>query len=117
MNDYFINIKKPSLDLIKKGKKRIELRINKGIFREIKKGDTLWFSHYSDLSDNTEKKVIKISKYNNFRECLEDNIESLKMINPLSESIEESIDIYLKPNGIYTKHQESLYGVVAIFIN
>ena len=116
MNDYFINIKKPSLELIKNGKKRIELRINKGIFREIKKGDKLWFSHYSDLSDTIEKEVIKVIKYNSFRECLEDNIETLKMINPLSGSIEQSLDIYLKPNGIYTKHQESLYGIVALFL-
>lgn len=116
MNDYYINIKKPSLELVRNGKKRIELRVNKGIFREIKKGDTLWFSHYSDLSDNIEKEVIKVIKYNSFKECLEDNIDELKIINPLSGSIEESLDIYLKPNGIYTKHQESLYGVVAIFL-
>ena len=104
------------LELIKNGEKTIELRVNKGIFRKIKKGDKMWFSHHTDLLNNTEKDVIKVIKYNNFRECLEDNIETLKRINPLSGSIEESLDIYLKPNGIYTKDKESKYGVVAFFI-
>ena len=116
MTTYLINIREVPLELIKNGEKTIELRVNKGIFREIKRGDKMWFSHHTDLLNNTEKDVIRVEKYKSFRECLEINIYRLHEINPLSNSIEESLDIYLKPNGIYTKKQELMYGVVAFFI-
>ena len=115
MTTYFVNMREVPLHLIKNGEKRIELRVNKGIFRAIKKGDKMWFSHHTDLLNNIEKEVIKVEKYNSFRECLESN--KLNDINPLSSSIEESLDIYLKPNGIYTREKELKYGVIAFFIN
>jgi ASC-1-like (ASCH) protein len=117
MTTYFVNIREIPLLLIKNGEKTIELRVNKGIFRAVKVGDKLWFSHHTDLLNNIEKNVIRVEKYKSFRECLETNVEILHTVNPLSNSIEESLDIYLKPNGIYTKEKESKFGVVALFIN
>jgi len=116
MTTYFVNMREIPLLLIKNGEKTIELRVNKGIFRAIKKGDKLWFSHHTDLLNNIEKDVIRVEKYKSFRECLETNIDKLNVINPLSKSIEESLDIYLKPRGIYTKEKELRYGVVAFFL-
>ena len=40
---------------------------------------------------------------------------NFKNFNPKSKSLDESLDIYLKPNGIYSKKREEKKGVIGIF--
>ena len=37
-----------------------------------------------------------------------------KNFNPKSKTIEDSLNIYLKPNGFYSKKREEKKGVIAI---
>jgi ASC-1-like (ASCH) protein len=53
-----------------------------------------------------------IKKYNDFKSMLTDL--NFKNFNPKSKCIEDSLNIYLKPNGIYSKKREEKNGVVAI---
>jgi ASC-1-like (ASCH) protein len=118
MTTYMVNVREIPLKLIKNREKTIELRINKGIFEygKLKIEDSIWFYHHTEPHKYCEKTIINIKRYDTFKECLESNINKLHEINPLSNSIEESLDIYLKPNGIYTKENEFKYGVVAFFV-
>lgn len=56
----------------------------------------------------------KILKFKNFSEML--NYVNLKDINPTSKCIEDSLNIYLKPSGFYSKEREEKLGVIAIYL-
>jgi len=113
MTEHLITISNNGLYRIYNGLKSIELRINTERFRSIEENDTLKF--IDKESRSILKKVFKIKKYSSFRECLIDNEKNLKQINNMSSSIEESLDIYLKPKGIYTKTKE-MKGVLAFYL-
>ena len=52
---------------IMKGRKTIEGRLNKGVFKKLKNGDDIKFCNGDDM---IEGKVININKYNSFRDML-----------------------------------------------
>ena len=52
---------------IVKGRKTIEGRLNKGVFKKLKNGDDIKFCNGDDM---IEGKVININKYNSFRDML-----------------------------------------------
>lgn len=113
MKEHLITISNHGFYRIFNGLKSIELRINTERFGAIEENDILKFIDKD--SRIILKKVFKIKKYNSFRECLIDNEKDLKKINNMSESIEDSLDIYLKPKGIYTKTKE-MNGVLAFYL-
>lgn len=113
MTEHLITISNNGFYRICDGLKTIELRINTERFGVIEENDVLKFINKNSRS--VLKKVFKIKKYSSFRECLIDNEKYLKTINNMSESIEESLDIYLKPKGIYTKTKE-MNGVLAFYL-
>jgi ASC-1-like (ASCH) protein len=45
------------------------------------------------------------------------SILDFKDFNPKSITLEDSLNIYLKPNGIYSKKREETKGVIAIFFD
>ena len=98
------HLKETPFNLIKNGKKSLEGRLNKNTFKNIKIGDIINF-HYN--KENIFVKIISIKHYSNFLEAL--NNENIKKLNPLSESVEQSLEIYKK---CYTLANEIKFGVI-----
>jgi ASC-1-like (ASCH) protein len=103
-----INVSEPWFSYIINKKKKIEGRLNKGVFATLKKGDIIKFT-------NNDKSVIvkikKIVKYNTFEEYLSQ--EGLKRTLPNIKTIKDGCDIYYK---YYTKDQEKEFKILAIYI-
>ena len=108
MTDITINVSEPWFSYIKDKKKRIEGRLNKGIFATLKKGDIVKFT-------NNDKyvyvKIKRIVKYNTFYDYLSQ--EGLKRTLPGIMTISDGVDVYHK---FYTKEQEKEFGILAISI-
>ena len=103
-----INVQNPWFQYIKDKKKKIEGRLNKGVFKSFIKGDKIKIKNGNDF---IIAKIKKIRKYNNFEEYLSQ--EGLRKTLPSINSIQEGINIYYQ---FYTKEQEKEFGILAIEI-
>ena len=103
-----INVESPWFEFIKNKKKKVEGRLNKGIFKYFVTGDKVKIKNGENFI-NTE--IIKINMYNTFKEYL--SKEGLTQTLPDINTIKEGCDIYYK---FYTKKQEIKYGILAIHI-
>lgn len=105
-----VKLKEPWFTLIKKGIKTVEGRPNKGIFKNIKVGDTIQFFNYKN---SILVIVTDIVKYNTFRDMLE--MEGLDKVLPDNSinNLDEGVAIYGK---YYSPEIEKEYGVLAIKI-
>jgi len=106
-----INVSEPWFSLMKNKKKRIEGRLNKGVFSSLEKGEIIKFVNGSDKQVSFKAKIKKIVKYNTFEEYLSQ--EGLKRTLPKVLTIEEGCNIYYK---YYTREQEREYKILAIYI-
>lgn len=99
-------------DIVKKGKKDIEVRVNDEKRRKLHIGDTLIFLK-RPLEDECIVKTVKaLEYYNNFEELV--NHYDMKRIY-LEEYTKE---MYLKEMArFYTKEEQDEYGVVAIIFD
>jgi ASC-1-like (ASCH) protein len=103
-----ISVSEPWFTLMKSKKKKIEGRLNKGVFATLKKGDTVKFIN----NDNHfNAKIKKIVKYDTFKEYLSQ--EGLKRTLPNIKTIDEGCNIYYK---YYTTEQEKEFKILAIYI-
>jgi len=103
-----ITISEPWFSFIKKGKKRIEGRLNKGTFSELKAGNIVNWKH----NDETCKtKIIKIVKYKTFEEYLLQ--EGLRRTLPNKKTLKEGLDVYYQ---YYTREQEKQFEIIAIYL-
>ncbi len=105
-----INVSEPWFSLMKNKKKRIEGRLNKGIFSTLEKGDIIKFVNNAN-NDSFKAKIKKIIKYNTFEDYLSQ--EGLKRTLPNIKTIEEGCNVYYK---YYTREQEREYKILAIYI-
>lgn len=103
-----INVQNPWFQYIKDKKKKIEGRLNKGIFKSFVKGDKIKIKNGDDY---VMAKIKKIRKYDTFGDYLSQ--EGLRKTLPYVNSIEEGCKIYYQ---FYTKEQEKEYGILAIEI-
>jgi ASC-1-like (ASCH) protein len=103
-----INVSDPWFLLIKKGNKKIEGRLNKGTFANLKKDDIIKFKNNDSFF---MAKIIKIIKYSTFEEYLSQ--EGLARTLPGIKTIKEGIDIYYK---YYTPEQEKEFGILEIYV-
>ena len=103
-----INVSEPWFTYIKKNKKVIEGRLNKGTFSNLKKNDIIKFKNNDD---EVLVKIIKIVNYKTFREYLTQ--EGLKRTLPSIKTLDEGINIYYQ---YYTRENEEKYGILAIYI-
>ena len=103
-------VSEPWFTLIKKKKKTIEGRLNKGTFNQLKTGDIVKFMNGND---SFNVKIRKIKHYKTFEEYL--TMEGIRRTLPMStiRSIKEGCDIYYQ---YYTREQEQQYGIIAIYI-
>lgn len=109
---YTKDLSEPWFTLMKIKKKKIDGRLNKGTFAEMKVGDKIDFIN-EELGFKRKFRVIikKINKYNNFNEFLEN--EELKLCLPGIDTINEGLKIYHK---IYSTEVENNHNVLAIQI-
>jgi ASC-1-like (ASCH) protein len=107
--EYRINVSEPWFTFIKKGKKRIEGRLKKGVFAKLNKGDTIFF-----VNGNYEVKTLitHIYEYSSFLEYL--TIEGLRYTLPNIKTLDDGVNIYYK---YYTKEDEKKLGILAIHVS
>jgi ASC-1-like (ASCH) protein len=106
-----INVSEPWFSLMKNKKKKIEGRLNKGTFAELKKGEIVKFVNNNN---SFKAKIKKIVKYNTFEDYLsQEGLKRTLPNKPKVISIDEGCDIYYK---YYTKEQEKEYKILAIYI-
>lgn len=103
-----INVSEPWFSLMKNKKKKIEGRLNKGTFSELKKGEVIKFVNGEN---NFIAKIKKIVKYNSFKDYLSQ--EGLKRTLPNIKTIDEGCNVYYK---YYTREQEKEFKILAIYI-
>ncbi len=103
-----INVSEPWFSYIKNKEKKIEGRLNKGVFSTLQKGEIVKFVNNND---SFKAKIKKIVKYDTFKDYL--TLEGLKRTLPNIKTIEEGCNIYYK---YYTKEQEKEYKILAIYI-
>lgn len=101
-------IKEPSFTLRKNRIKKIEGRLCKNTFCNIKSNDVILFRNNNRY---IETHVVKVTYYKNFYEMLLN--EGIKNVTPLSDNIDDSLSIYRK---IYRQDNENKYGVIAIHL-
>jgi ASC-1-like (ASCH) protein len=104
-HEYNITIKNPWFDLIAQGKKTVEGRLNRGIFKKIKVGDIV---NWTNKNLKIKTVISYKNKYKSFKEMLQQ--EELDTVLP-KKSIEEGEKIY---NKIYSKMDQENNGVVGI---
>lgn len=96
-------------EIVKKGVKDVEVRVNDEKRRKLKVGDTLIFLKRPLEDQKIRAKVTKLEYYENFNELV--NHYDMKRIY-LEDYTKE---MYLKEmERFYTKEEQKKYGVVAI---
>ena len=105
MSYYQKHLSEPWFSLVLYGKKTVECRINKGFWSNVRVGDVIDF--YNDGVTSCYTTITRISKYPDFKTCLIN--EGLDKCLPNITTIEEGCDVYYE---IYSKEQESQYGVI-----
>jgi ASC-1-like (ASCH) protein len=96
-------------EMINKGEKCVEIRLNDEKRQALKVGDKLTFTCRGNLDRKIETEVTSLHHYKDFDEML--MYEPKKDIGFPFKSFEEIVEIY---EEFYTKEEQSLYGVVAI---
>ena len=107
-NTYKIRVKEPWFTFIKNGQKKVEGRLNVGLFKKLQVGDIIEWEN----SDNKFKTTIsKIIKYESFQEMIKK--EDINNVLPDISTLEDGVNIYRQ---FYTESNEKQYGVVAIHL-
>lgn len=107
------SLQNPHFTNIKLGKKRVEGRPKRGKFAKMKKGDTVIWQNSANKSETVKTIIVGVRRYNTFREMLE--FEGLRRTLPNVNSMDEGVDVYLRPKGFYPNEAQE-NGVVAIEI-
>lgn len=111
MKDYQANIQSPHFDHILSGEKVFEVRLNKGKWKEIEKGDKILIDNQPGTERTVLVEVIDKKKYKSFREMFEE--EGLEKIVPHAKDVEQAVS---ECRAYYTEEDEKEYGVVAVQI-
>lgn len=109
---YLLNVRQPWYDLIKSGDKTVEGRLNKGIFSQLKAGDSIEWSESKDPNSEKFRVIISyVTKYDSFKEMLE--AEGISNVLPIYyvTNVEDGIRIYRQ---FYDEENEKKFGVLAI---
>ena len=105
--EHNFNVQEPWFTEIKNGNKKVEGRLNKGKFKDLKINDIIiWNNEF-------KTKIIRLTHYNNFYFYLIN--EGLRNTLPSKNirSIESGLQVYHK---FYTHDMEKEFGVLAIEI-
>lgn len=103
---YNITIKQPWFDLIKYGKKTIEGRLNRGLFKKLQVGDKIEWIH-KNLKFNVI--VTRITPYTSFKQMMK--TEGIDKVLPTINDIDSGVKLYRQ---YFTENDEKSNGVVDI---
>jgi ASC-1-like (ASCH) protein len=109
MSSYKKTLSEPWFSLIKLGIKKVEGRLNKGDFKEMKIGDSVTFTNNDFKEREFTIQVVKKTEYKSFDEYL--SKEGLETTLPGIDTIEEGLSVYYK---YFSKEDEKTYGVIAV---
>ncbi len=113
MIKYKYHLREPGFSDIINGSKKIEGRLNKNTFSQIKSNDQILFTNREHLNPRSIiVNVVKVVNYDSFTTMI--NAEKLDLIRPNAKSIDDALKIYRK---YYSFDNEKKYGVLAIYIN
>lgn len=98
-------------DLINKGEKTIEIRLNDEKRKKIQIGDIIKFKKEPELVEELEVEVIGLLKYKKFKDMYNDLSHEIMGFD--GQSTEEILDATYK---FYTPEKEDMYGVLGIKI-
>lgn len=98
-------------DFIKRGTKRIEIRLFDEKRQKIKIGDTIKFLKEDNQDESFEVKVIGLLRYNSFEDMFKDF--DISLLSDKSMTKDELISVLEK---FYTKEKQEQYGVLGIRI-
>ncbi len=99
-----LDVQEPFLSFIKSGEKKVEGRLAKEKYLNLKNGDLIKIN-------DIEVKIKNISKYTSFEEML--IMEGVKNVIPNIKKLGEAVNVYYK---FYSKEDEKTFGVVGINI-
>jgi len=98
-------------DLIKSGKKTLEVRLYDAKRKKIKLNDIVVFSKRPDFKEKVKAKVIGLLRYNNFIDLFDDCKPELLGFTKRNYTKENFLKSY---RTFYSKEDEKKYGVLAI---
>ena len=98
-------------DFIKRGTKRIEIRLFDEKRQKIKIGDTIKFLKEDNQDESFEVKVIGLLRYNSFEDMFKDF--DISVLSDKSMTKDELISALEK---FYTKEKQEQYGILGIRI-
>lgn len=103
-----INVSQPWFDLIKQGSKKVEGRLNKGKFKDLRVGDII---HWEFKDNQVKTKITRISHYSSFYDML--MYEGLRNVLPSEgiDSLEKGVQVYRQ---YFSLEKEKEFGVLAI---
>jgi ASC-1-like (ASCH) protein len=108
---YQVYLNEPWFSLIKNGKKKIEGRLNRGMFYKIKKGDIITFKHKASNA-SVDVKVTDKKLYKSFEEMI--NMSGIENVLPNQgfNSTTECVNVYRQWYSIIDESN----GVVGIHV-
>lgn len=106
---YIMKLNPKYFEYVKKGTKRIEIRLNDEKRKSMKVGDTIIFQKEPELKEEINTQIVNLIVRKNFKELI--SVLDISEYSDKSESEEKFLkDLYM----FYTKDQEEKYGVVGI---
>ena len=99
-----LDVQEPFLTFIKSGQKKVEGRLAKEKYLNLKNGDLIKIN-------DVEVKIKSVTKYLSFEEML--TMEGVKNVIPNAKNLDEAINVYYK---FYSREDEKTFGVVGINI-
>lgn len=101
-----INVQNPWFNYIKQGRKKIEGRLNKGKFADLKVNDiVIW----ENAGQKIRTKLTRIGHYKTFNDMLTN--EGLRNVLPDITTLDAGVAVYRQ---FYSEEKEAMYGVLAI---
>lgn len=108
-NKHIVRVTEPWFSLILLGLKTVEGRKNRGLFKDMRIGDTVVWTNDSIMPRSVQTRITGKAVYPTFREYLE--TERLDKCLPGVTEMNDGLSIYYK---YFTKEEEKEFGVVAI---
>lgn len=108
---HYFTLAKQYFDFIRKGTKRVELRLNDEKRQKLKIGDTIIFAEKNNDKNKISVEVIDLFKCNTFNEILD-----MFDVEILADKSISKKDILNNLERFYTKQQQLEYGVLGIQI-
>ena len=100
------HVQEPWFGYIKSGEKKIEGRLNKGSFQELKKDDIV---HWKNGNDIIKTKIISVHHHQDFEKMLK--AHRLCNVLPGVKTYQEGVKVYEK---FFSSTDVKKYGVLAI---